>query len=248
MDSDLQHIAQIEAYLGKEMTPEEQAAFEGRMDNDPALAQEVQNWLAAKYVGFEAQREQFKQDLANRYVPQESRRVLSLNNRQSLLAAAAVLVLLIVLAGLWMLSPSSSSLSGEDMIAEVYVPVQPSTNRSLPDAELLTGAHTFFNFEQYSKAQATYLEWLSNHPDSTSHISLYLGQTYLVSGQSQLALEQFRISTAYPQEAEWFSALAMIQMEDWASARLALEFIISNPSHHFHSRAQELLKMIPAVE
>ncbi|MEM7368276.1 MAG: hypothetical protein AAF587_06710 [Bacteroidota bacterium] len=60
--------------------------------------------------------------------------------------------------------------------------------------------------------------------------------------------EQFRISEDFPQEAAWFSCLALIQLEDWPSSKQALDTIARGSSSHFQPKAQTLLKKVPVLE
>lgn len=224
MDNQPSQTEQIVAYLGGTMSPEELAAFEARLQQDAALAQEV---TLHREVG---------ETLSDTVEPQLADQLQAIGKEYSAPAApvtsppprklprwiwaAAAAVALI--AAFFIFSPSGST-SGDDskaVFAEVFKPypalqsVRAEDDSGRVVSSIETAMRTY-EAANYAEAIPQFQQIVQEDPAYT-RAQFYLGNSYLVLKKNGEALDAFDIvlsqpSNVFHEQAAWYKALAYWQ-------------------------------------
>ena len=237
MSESYPHIEQIEKYLSGSMSQEEQQAFEAQIEVDEKLALELRTFLGAQFAGHAHMREQQELELRKRYNANSTGAGFSLYPNILYYAAAAILIFVLV----WVVLPGSPDY--DRLYASYYEPVPAPVIRDTSQSEArLRLAHISFNQGQFDQAIKSYEQLLADDASQGRDIALFLGQAYMNQGQTDLAIRQFERAESSPQEAQWFTALALLRAGRLAEAKTQLEMIRQNPSHFYGNKAASLLE------
>lgn len=242
--------------LGK-MPEGERAAFESRMASDAAFAEEVAGW-AAIYKGIQAEGdhrlslelEALGRQLMQSEAPSLSASPVNLSPKRRpaiprwvYAAAAAVLLLVVAWPVYHNLQSVKPAYADNKALFEKHFRALPAP--AVRDAQPITWRDAYQN-KQYNAAIAE-LEKLLTDPNYTnrSEANLYLGLSHLAAGEGKEALaafDQVSSDSFDYDEAQWYSALAWIIIDDVVHARPVLERIAATGSHPHHKEAEEILK------
>lgn len=244
--------------LGK-MPEGERAAFESRMESDAAFAEEVAGW-AAIYKGIQAEGDQrlgleleaLGRQLMRSEAPSLSATPVNLSPKRRpaiprwMYAAAAVMLLLIVAWPVYQnLQSTKPTYANNKSLFEKHFRALPAP--AVRDAQPITWRDAYQN-KQYNAA-ITELEKLLADPNyaNRSEANLFLGLSHLAAGQGKEALNAFEkvSSDSFDyDEAQWYSALAWIIIDDVVHAKPMLKGIAANGSHPHRKEAEEILKAL----
>ena len=186
----------IESYFTGELSPHEKAAFEGRLENDPAFAEEVTLYIlsrrAAEEVLLEEKRKRFLEQFQDLSRKDKS---IPIGRSKSWwyygLAAAATLLLFVLF--ITFLNPEDPQRVAESYIEENLATL--STTMSGATDSLAQGIAAF-NGKDYALAESIF-ESLQREPELSAEATEYLGITYLRRGDFHKAEEQFKKLIAF---------------------------------------------------
>ncbi len=240
-------------YALGQLPENERHAFEQRLHSDAAFAEEVTAWAAVhNEIQAEGDRrlEEVLRDLGKKLMQENSPelnaappgRVFHLP-RWVYAAAAAVLLVLIARPVYQLLQPAAPALASNQSLVEQHfrVPQVPEVR----DAQVTAWREAYQN-KNYEKA-ITDLEKLLADPSyaGRSEAQLYLGISHLAAGQGRQALDALQqvAPDSYDwDDAQWYSALAYLIVDDVVHAKLTLQYIAVQNGNTRQKEAQEMLK------
>lgn len=206
----------IDNYFEGRLSETEKAAFETRLEQDKALADEVAFYLSTKA----ALKEQILQKRHAEWT--QSRPVKSL--RWGWLSGAAAAIILLVTAW-YFLKPTPLTLQEQ---ANAYIEKEWSvleTNMST-DTDSLQAAIGYYNKQRYKEALPIFEQLARKAPHSLT----YAGFTHLHLKNYDAAIALFEQMAADPElldtHGKFYAALAYIQKGDTATAQRLLEEVI----------------------
>jgi len=247
------HHIDIEKYLDGNMTDQETTEFELRVEVDPQLATQMENERNARRLITAAGRLELKTTLdtvdaemrASQLVTSDQGgKIMPLWMKRALPIAAMAIVFL----GLFQLLQTNSMTSSEVYDTYFNVYEAPSALRS-------TEGNKLVNWEKASQlyAEGNYREAISYFAKSESEVPGYLTEFY--KGMSNLSLDgpyYQRAITAfdkvlatdndYVEQAQWYKAFALFQIQDKEEVTQLLEEIVANKSYN-HEKAAALLEV-----
>ncbi|MCE7921689.1 MAG: hypothetical protein DYG98_01410 [Haliscomenobacteraceae bacterium CHB4] len=247
----------LKRYAQGRMSETERADFEHRLATDAAFAEEAAMW-AAIYKGIQAegdrQLEKQLRDAGKKLIQTEPVAELepSVVNpapkkrfqvpRWVYAIAAALLLLLVAWPVYQNLRPSEPAFADNKALFGHYFRLPPAPE--VRDAQVSAWRAAYQN-KDYAAATAE-LEHLLADPAYTrrSEANLYLGLSRLASGQGQQALDAFREVSADSfdwEDAQWYSALAYIIVDDVVHAKQTLREISDREDHPHRQEAQSVL-------
>ncbi len=227
----------IERYLLGEMPPDEATQFEADLLRDPQLAAETDTMR------------RLRQDLRNldeanflaemRQIGQELQPAPTRSNRRWWALAAVILLLLV--PTLLLLQPWGGSGSG-DLFAEYYSTYPDYTQVRDSEDPNFRSAMDAYNAGDMDAAILSFDAFLSTDPDDLEG-QLYAGIAQLEARQAERALELLApvrsTDNAYSEVAEWYTALAYVQLGRVEDARPRLQVLAGGGE--FGEQAAELL-------
>lgn len=241
----------LKRYYRGQLTETERAAFDQRLQTDTAFAEEVAGW-AAIYKGLqqegERQLDEQLRDLGHQLLRSDSdtgqKRVFGMP--RWLYAAAAVFLLLLLAWPVYQtLKPSVPAFADNRALFDQHFRVPPAPE--VRDAQA-SAWRTAWRNKDYAAA-IDGLEKLLADPATTnrSEAHLYLGISNLAAGRGKEALDALsqvgKDSFDY-EEAQWYTALAQIIVDDVVHAKQTLGEISGKQGHPHQTEAQEMLKSI----
>ena len=242
-------------YLGQ-LPEAERAAFEKRLETDAAFAAEVTAW-ATIYKGIQAEGDRRLDEqlrvIGTKLIQAETAELtpsaVHVAQKQRFqiprwaYAVAAVLLLLLVAWPIYQnLQPATPVYAGNKAIFEKHFRLPPAPQ--VRDAQITTWRVAYQN-KDYTAAIAD-LEKLLADPNykNRSEANLFLGLSHLAAGQGHEALSAFGQVSADSfdwDEAQWYSALAYIIIDDVVHAKQTLKEISGKTGHPHQQEAQEML-------
>lgn len=255
-----EHIAnQIKRYARRQMSEAERAAFENRLETDAAFAEECSNW-AAIYQGIQAegdtQLERQLGELGNKLMqggepqltapPVNTARIARFQLPRWAYAAAAIVLLLLIAWPVYQsLQPSVPAFASNEAVFEKHF--RPPAAPQVRDADV-AGWQEAYGRQDYPRAIAE-LETLLADPayTSRSEAQLFLGISYLAAGEGQKALASLnKVSPdGYDREdAQWYTALAYIIIDDVVHAKQTLSEIAETQENPYQQEAKEMLEQL----
>ena len=238
------------------MSEAERADFEKRLETDAAFAGEVATWAAIHkgiQAGGDRQLDAELREFGKKLMQTESSGLsaTTVNTPQTrkfpiprwAYAVAAALLLLLVAWPIYQnLQPSTPAYADNKALFEKHF--------RLPDAPEVRDAQvstwrTAYQQKNYATA-ASELEKLLADPDYTRHseANLFLGLSYLSAGQEQKALAAFQKVSPDSfdwEDAQWYSALTYIIIDDVVHAKPILTDIAGKNGHPHQREAREML-------
>lgn len=215
----------IERYFREELSEEELALFNKRMQEDSSFAQAVE--LERTIVSaIQSKKETQLQHRLNKIHEEEIAKVSTttkqLPRRRNWLAAASVAALLGI--ALFFLIPSSSP-TPQELYATHYQPPSFEIARTGQDLNpLLDAAQKAYNQHEYKKT-ITPLETLLDSQYNEKY-ALVLGASYLATNQYEQALATFQQAqqqTNLKDDATWYLAMTYLKKGEIDLAKQALE-------------------------
>lgn len=246
----------LKRYALKQMSEAERADFEKRLETDAAFAGEAAAW-AAIYKGIQAegdrQLDAELRDFGKKLMQSESAELsVTVANvpqtrkfqipRWAYTAAAALLLLLVAWPIYQKLQPPTPAYADNKALFEQHFRLPPAPE--VRDAQA-TEWRDAYQKKDYAAA-TTELEKLLADPNYArrSEANLFLGLSYLVTQQGQKALAAFQKVSPDSfdwEDAQWYSALAYIIIDDVVHAKQTLGEISGENGHPHQREAQEML-------
>jgi len=242
---------QFEKYISKQMSSEEKRAFEMRLASDEDLGQRFKEAVASHHLIKEAGRADML-NLLNSFeddagVSSEVNKTIPLWIKRSLPIAA----ILIAIFAMYQLGIFDSNQGTSKVFAanfEVYT--SPSNLRTDPDTDQAEWqlAVSYYDAENYDEA-FTQFDLLLSDPEIPSYLSAFYG------GLSAMAMSQPNHERAiklfdmvlesdndYQQQAQWYKALALLQLNKELEASIILHQIVALKFFN-NEKAQKILTM-----
>ena len=230
----------FEKYLLNEMTPEEKANFENKLQNDTDFKEQFQVYKETSLflaLKFSKETTDFKQNLektgANHFGKPALKKSKVISLQSKWFAVAAMLV---VFMGVWYFNSSGNpTFSDYNDYNEAHFVERSDTNQNLVNAQ------TFFNAKDYKKASENFakIEDLTN-PELQLYFAISLIETNNFTKASVLLTNISDGNSVYKEEAIWYLALSSLKQKDYKACKLQLEQI--SEASEKYNQAQKLLK------
>jgi len=236
----------IQEYLEGNLKGENLKDFENRLQQDPALAAEVQEYQQLELGLHSIGAEQFKNEVsqweeAYQKTQRTDHKVFTLRRYY---AVAATIALLIV-AGIYFLRNTPPDM--DQLYAQNYVPYE---DMILDRGASSEGAQSFliagmeaYNHQQYALAEENLQAYLREEPTHYG-AALYLGIAQMELNQFDEAASNFDLALQDPkfaQQAQWYLSLLYLKSQQPEKAKTTLQAIAQNPQHYKSGTAAGLL-------
>lgn len=237
---------QMERYLNRQMSDEENRRFEAETNDDLLKRKALQDRMKAELSVIMTAREAEVTALKSRYQSSDGK-IRPFN--YGYLAIAAVVLLLIGLAVIF--SPKAE-LDHQALFAANYqIPAAPQARGDNGLDSLLQAAHNLYNQKQYSEAIPIYRQYIKGNvaaADKESDIQnarLFVAISLLEGDQLNEAIMQLTMLLDQDEIAQWYLALAFLKRGDVAASKEMLESIQNKERHLYQGRAAKLLELYP---
>ncbi|WP_299243867.1 hypothetical protein [uncultured Aquimarina sp.] len=260
MDEDI--YKKIEAYLGGDMTSEEQKQFELMMSKDIELQKAVklsneinhhlheESWLSLE----KSENKQAKNDIEDYIKSNEANEIKSkislagkrykksqygLRRRLLIVSIAGVFVITLVSTVFFNQNSSTTNLYSKYYTENDL----PSIVKRGSQNELLNKGIIAFKARKYEKAITFFEDYLKENNDPLLYS--YIGISYLELDKTKEALSSFDkllySSSLDKSKALWYKSLLYLKMNDTVELKKTLSNIISDSTNFNYNKAKELL-------
>ncbi len=254
----------IEAYLGGDMTPEEQAQFETMIAQDSELQKEVElsnqinhylndeAWLAND----KTKNSKAKQELEDYIKSDEAAQIKSkiqlagntykeVKNKSSKIQYFIGAIAAVFIVGLLVTSLVFNKTNNDDLYAAYYSTDDlPSLVKRGVDNNELNSAIIEFKNKDYEKAIHSFQEYQDKSQEDEPLLNAYIGFSYLELDMPEEALKNFDIllnsDIIDSSKALWYKSLVYMKIGDTKNLKSTLSTIISNPENFNHKKAIQL--------
>ncbi len=251
----------IKQYLNRDLSESDRFAFENQLKTDPEFAEEVATW-AAIYQGLQEHGDEKLSaeltELGKTFLQQQTAApdMHAKTNPEKLksrfewprwaYAAAALILLLVIALPLYQKLGNNDNTyaSAGDLYAKHF---------KLPAVEGVRGNNggpwrTAYEQRKFPEAIAA-LEQLLSDPENRrpSNTHLYLGLSQLGLSQAAQAVASFEQVSPNSEEwsdAQWYTALAYLKLNDITKAKTMLQAIKNEARHPWQAEAAEILKQL----
>ena len=233
MDENLHTDELLMQYLDGEMDEPEKRSFESVLEKDPALREKLfQLKMAVEAVREIGEIERVKsihaQMMTELLEPKYSTVAPVRTLVRKSLAVAASIIFLLMVAGAWWLS----RLTPEKLYGAHWVDAPGPTERG-------TGEDRAPVRQWYAEKKFRQVEQYARNHSLSSQDSFLVAVSYLQLNEPRLALQWMeplrRPGSAYSPDAEYYSALAFIKVQNYAAALPLLQQIHKDKSHVYHN-------------
>lgn len=251
-----QNYELLKRYAKGQMSESERADFEKRLDTDAEFAADIATW-ATIYKGIQAEGDRQLtsrlNELGKKLMQSESAGLsaTTVNMTQAkkyriprwAYAAAALLLLLLVAWPIYQnLQFSAPVYADSKALFEQYFQAPPAPQ--VRDAQVTAWRVSYENKDY--PAAITQLEQLLADPNFTnrSEANLYLGISYLAAGKGRdalAALGRVNPDSFDWDDAQWYSALSFLIIDDVVQAKQTLKDISGKNGHSHQQEAQKML-------
>lgn len=238
-------IELIEHYLDGSLFDNERLAFEERVRSEEELRALVEDMRLMREGILHASRKEVLRSLRDleTTLPHIEAPVVPLWRNTWLQVAASLVLVLVAVYLLWPRTQEPAQLFAENF--EPYPNIIMPTVRGVVENDSTVKAQAFRAYDQQEYAQAIQLfEKLSVQDEA---VLLYLGNSYLASGQPEKALVLFeKVLNNYDvfdEQAEWYVAVSYLKLEEREKARVALQKVVARESS-YKSKAQLILEKL----
>lgn len=235
----------IERYLNGSLSDSERLAFEERVSKEAALRAEVDEMKLIREGILRASRKEMLKSLKDleATLPAVEAPVIPLWRNRWLQLAASLLLVAVCAYVLWPRPQESATLFAEYF--EPYPNIIMPTVRGVVENDSTVKAQAFRAYDQREYLQAIALfETLAVKDEA---VLLYLGNSYLASGQPGKALPLLeKVLNEYDifdEQAEWYVAVSYLKLEDREKAKVALQKVVVREGS-YKSKAQLILEKL----
>lgn len=235
----------IEHYLDGKLSDTERLAFEERVRSEAELRAQVEEMKLIREGIVWASRKEVLKSLKEleATLPEVEAPVIPLWRNTWLQVAAGISLLAVCAYLLWPRTQEPAQLFAEYF--EPYPNIIMPTVRGVVENDSTVKAQAFRAYDQQDYAQAIQLfEKLSTQDEA---VLLYLGNSYLASGQPEKALVLFeKVLNDYDvfdEQAEWYVAVSYLKLEEREKAKVALQKVVARESS-YKSKAQLILEKL----
>lgn len=237
------HYDLIDDYLNGRLQGERRAAFEARLQGDPAFAEEVEGYRQARAAIRAAGRRELRAAVDEAYGQWEGRPRLQRWKRGLAIAAALLLLVAAPFVIRFFSPPSPQGLYAD------YFELPPAPALRTGDAADawydLVGAYHAGEYERVARELPALLQDTSF--DRPAQGFFYLGVSQLMLDRPAAAAESFRLmpaTSSLEQERTWYLALALLRSGAEEEAAAQLQEIAGAAEHYKKEEARRLLRRI----
>ena len=249
----------IEEYLDGNMSEKESKEFQNAMQEDSKLANDVS--IVKEVNQTISQNRKLKEfqkqldSLNDTYFPMEEEnhqsqgvvRQLPRRNLRRWLVAASILILVVSSIFVW--TSLNNGVDSTTLFAAHYEPYglgQRGNDSNLNELE--QKAAFVYNNNNFTEATPLFEEIIQIDTSNEKNI-LRLGSAYLSTNQSQKAVDTFQKIISNPQSAlvqtaQWYQALAYLQLENDSAAKSILNTLANSGNRTYPAKAKALLKSL----
>ena len=249
METNEQLFTLVEDYLADKLDAVRRNAFEKQYQEDADFAAEVDSYTREIKLFHTLGEKELKDSLSQRFAaPEASHAVkkIAFFRPYSLAVAAAAVLLIAVFA----LTRTTETATIDNLFAENFQAPNFAARGTSDGSEDLPWQQAASAYQEgnYELAAKTLEVLVTN--TAFSHFSeahLYLGVCYLKLDQPHKAiasLSAVRPESVFLQNAEWFSLLSYLQLEDTTAAKKAAKTIISTDRHYKKVEAEKILQLL----
>lgn len=240
---------EIQLYLDKQLSALEEADFEKRLEVDSDLRKALEVTLAAQASIAITGKEKRKMEFRARY--QETKTVEAPKKRIWMYgiaaAAAALLFCVIWLPRVWApQSPDSETLFASHYEAPTFSGLRNGSNQEA--YSIWRKAAEDYNNQQFQTAIPAFRTLLQDTTfEEIPKANYFLGLSYLELDSTKQAIEYFDAvasGSAFDYPSKWYSALAYVKQNDFASAEALLADLVTAPQGFKKKQAEKLLQAI----
>src|SRR4051812_31867631 len=223
-------------YLDEGMNEQEKAAFEARLQQEPALKEKLESLMVAveavRQYGTASQVKAIHEELMPELRPRKAKVVTMSRFVRYSMAAAASVILLFVASRFFFNQPSADRL-----YTEAFVPFDASASRGEGAASPIENL--------YRKADYTGVTRLaSGGAPMNNKDSLLAGISFLQAGTTSRALGYFRILSSrtpqpYMADIEYYEAMTLLKGGYYAEAAALMQQIHNDVSNPYHTQFSE---------
>jgi tetratricopeptide (TPR) repeat protein len=236
-----------EKYIDQTASQQELGEIQQKLESDSSFKEEVVQLQAIKSI-LKAE------DRANLYLEldglfEQTVKPKSIQPTKSdksfkrfiLLMAACVSVMLVALISFQYLRQNPA-----ELYADFYKPFKVSNLRSEVKEGVYWSGVELYQKGDFGNALPVFEKSIEEQPEKSNQTHLLIGVCYLQLNQVEKAILEFdnvNVNNEYKQEANWYSALANLKLEETEKAKSILEAIVSNNSLYSQKAKQLLEKM-----
>jgi FimV-like protein len=239
----------IEKYISDQLSEDEKKAFEQRLQEETALAEEVAlhrhlhtGIRTAGRIRLLHQLAADDEQMAPYHPPAQIIPFTEAVRKRFYWAAAAVILFLIPL---YLILDYNQRSRSDDLFAQYFTPYQ-ETDVDRGSSDPLSAALSQYQKKNYAQALPM-LEGIRGS-EALQDTTLFIkGNVHLALDQITEAIDCFSTVTSQPgndyyQEAQWYLALAYLKSKDLSKAKKLLRDIRKEDDHPYQEKAQQLLK------
>ncbi len=240
----IRYYKEIVAYLGGKMTAEDARRFEHRLEEDPAVRQELELYQAGVQIAELFGREVLADQLQSLQQRQDrSARRIAL--RRVLSYAAGFLLVAAVGMGVW----ANVGLNNVQLVANNYTPPNLSGARGGTNDKLVNQTYQHYLDSNYIEAEALMEIFLDDQDTIPANVGLLAGHIYMKNGKLPQAIDRFEAvvsqsDSRFQDNALWHLSLAHLEQGDEGEAMAVLDSIIAEPDHPYREKALELANQV----
>lgn len=235
----------IEHYLDGSLSDTERLAFEERVRSEEELRSQVEEMKLIREGIVRASRKELLKSLKalEATLPAVEAPVIPLWRNTWLQVAASLVLVLVAVYLLWPRTQEPAQLFVEHF--EPYPNIIMPTVRGMVENDSTVKAQAFRAYDQHDYVVAIQLFEKVSVQDEA--VLLYLGNSYLASGQPDKALplleKVLNEYDVFDEQAEWYVAVSYLKLEERDKARAALQKVVARESS-YKSKAQLILEKL----
>ncbi len=249
MDNNKLPEEKIDDFIMGLLNKEDDKLFRKRLQNEPALAEQVtlrrEMISGLEAFGRKDLKEELKgihQEVVGRKEPIAKRRSLF----PYIAAAASVLILLVALS--WLMNRNTVQTT-QDLYASHFEPYDISGVKRDGNEEAIIIMKQLYTDGKYSEVLPLLEAELEKPEAKFSELSMAIGISNLEQGQPEKAIKSFekitlRGDSTFANEVSWYTALAYLKLEDVEKAIALLDPLAKDTGADHHEEAKELLKKL----
>ncbi len=254
----------IECYIEGRLAPEDRAAFERRMEENPDLRntvweyQELIEGIRRKGAQeFLNQTKDWENQRAPQQIPLQRKdneevfkgREHNIFGRRRTMYALALAACLILLVVIFIPKRIGSGTLDAQLVYESHFEPYPDLftvmGESVPEKSTLDSAISAYNRENYNEALQLFQSITSQYPDSLAPV-LYAGVSHMALGQFKEAHPILKRlvnhpNTKYKEVAEYYLALNFLGLDEISESKRLLTEISENTNHDYQEESKEIL-------
>lgn len=255
--STTKRMNEIERYLHRELTEDELAAFESEFENNPDLVAEVDlhRELEASIHEHDIMELRARLDAINKDIIGEKRKERSFiakipRKKLTAVSVAASLILFLSIHGM----VNKNNLSGTSDLYKKYYTVYPGVGTSRAAGtdfnSEMNKALFQFNEQNYEESLNLFENILNKDADNPVG-NFYSGMAYQQTGKYEKAIASYQHvlktgNNLFIDQAEWYSALCYLEMDDRKNAVRQLKRIVDKKGF-YREKAEAILRKIKYI-